>query len=70
MPQKVHLRRALKGPRFYGAEWTYRKVQKGVEKVNKNIISQQQPHVHGGYGCYKGRRESYLGFVLPAVTSM
>lgn len=70
MPQKVHLRRALKGPRFYGAECTYRKVQKGVEEVSKDIILQQKPDVRGGYGCYKGRRESYLGFVLPAVTSV
>lgn len=39
---------------LYGAECTYGKIQKCVEKVDKNIISQQKPHVRGGYGCYKG----------------
>lgn len=41
---------------LYGAEWTYGKIQKCVEKVDKNIISQQKPHVRGGYGCYKGEK--------------
>lgn len=39
MPQKVHLRRALKGSRFYGAEWTYEKVQKDVEKKSTKTSS-------------------------------
>lgn len=49
---------------LHGAEWTYRKIQKCVEKVDKNIISQQKPHVRGGYGCYKWEKRKLLGLCI------
>lgn len=45
-------------------QWTYGKIQKCVEKVDKNVISQQKPHVRGGYGCYKGEKRKLLGLCV------
>lgn len=49
---------------LHGAERTYGKIQKCVEKVDKHIISQQKPHVRGGYGCYKWEKRKLPGLCV------